>query len=156
MDIVKINFINAFPQFVTKLNASQKGSWGKMNAQQMVEHMSYVFAASYGKVPISLVTPAEFLPKAKEFLLSDKEFRENTKGPIDLVPEEPQTPKHCNMHASIDELKNEIDCFFEHYKQNPNTTCIHPVFGELNFNEWITAHYKHVLHHSKQFGYTSI
>jgi len=31
-------------------------------------------------------------------------------------------------------------------------TTLHPVFGELNFEEWILLHYKHVTHHLKQFG----
>lgn len=27
-----------------------------------------------------------------------------------------------------------------------------PVLGDLNFEEWIMLHYKHVMHHAKQFG----
>ena len=48
-----------------------------MNGQQMVEHLGIYFAASAGKVKTTL-PPGRILPKAKAFLWSDKEFRENT------------------------------------------------------------------------------
>ncbi|TXH28993.1 MAG: DUF1569 domain-containing protein, partial [Cyclobacteriaceae bacterium] len=34
----------------------------------------------------------------------------------------------------------------------PAKKTTHPVFGALNFDEWILLHYKHVTHHSRQFG----
>ena len=64
------------------LPADKMGSWGKMNAQQMVEHSAGFFDISAGKGKVELVTPEEHLPKFMEFLLSDKQFRENTKAPV--------------------------------------------------------------------------
>ena len=29
---------------------------------------------------------------------------------------------------------------------------LHPVFGELNFEEWALLHYKHVTHPLRRFG----
>ena len=73
----KINFLeNDFPEFLQTLDANAQGKWGVMNAQQMVEHMSYSLRDANGKSPKRIVTPLEHLPKYKEFAMSDKPFRE--------------------------------------------------------------------------------
>ena len=46
--------------------------WGKMNAQQMLEHLQGFFEVSTEKKIYPLVTPEEQLPLFKEFLYSDK------------------------------------------------------------------------------------
>ncbi len=134
------------------LQPAAAGNWGKMNGQQMVEHLAFIFAASSGKVKTVLAIPEEFLPKAKAFLWSDKEFRENTKAPAGLIPEEPQPLKHTSMQQAIDELKEEVNFFVDFFTANPGSTTMHPAFGELNFEEWVQIQYKHVVHHLKQFG----
>ena len=58
-----------------------------MNAQQMVEHVAGFFKVSTNQLKFPLVTPEEHFQSLKNFLLSDKEFRENTKAPV--LPEEP-------------------------------------------------------------------
>ena len=120
MDTQKLQFVTkgCLPLF-KNITADATGNWGIMNAQQMVEHVAVFFDVSTEKIKFPLVTPVEHLPKYKEFLLSDKEFRENTKAPITVIGEK---------------------------------KTLHPVFGELNFEEWVLLHYKHVGHHLKQFG----
>lgn len=145
-------FTEDFAALVATLDAPATGKWGKMNAQQMAEHVANVFAASCGKINLTIQTPPEYLAKAKAFLLSDKEFRENTKAPASFVPEEPQPAKHSSMNSSVEMLQAEINNFITYFQQNPKATTIHPAFGELNFDEWVLAHYKHTLHHAKQFG----
>ena len=39
-----------------------------------------------------------------------------------------------------------------YFKNNPAAKTSHPVFGDLDFEEWVLLHYKHVTHHLKQFG----
>lgn len=124
--------------------------WGKMNAQQMVEHVADFFKVSTQKISFPLVTPSEYLFKAREFLLSDKAFRENTKAPV--LPEEPFPVKQASLEIAIAELTKEVEAFFTFFQNNPTKTTLHPVFGELNFEEWILLHHKHVTHHFKQFG----
>jgi hypothetical protein len=152
MDRNKLNFIqHELTVLLNNLPAGKAGNWGKMNAQQMVEHLSVFFKVATKKIRFPMVTPVESLPKYKEFLLSDKEFRENTKAPV--LPDEPFALRHPSMQNAIKELQGEIDdfiLFFENAK--PGTTTQHPVFGDLNFEEWVLLHYKHVIHHTKQFG----
>lgn len=145
-DFVKNDFIF----LVKKLKGDEKGRWGKMNAQQMIEHVSAFFKVSTQKIHFPLTTPVEHLPKYKEFLLSEKEFRENTKAPV--LPEEPLPLHYSNLQEAKDQLKKSVDDFFEFFKDDPSKTTLHPVFGQLNFNEWVQLHHKHITHHLKQFG----
>ncbi len=152
MDTDKLNFISTgFLPRLRNLPADAKGKWGKMNGQQMIEHVSGFFKVSTEKIKFPLVTPVEHLPKYKEFLFSDKEFRENTKAPGNVVPDEPVHVRKASMTEALEELQNEIDHFIQFFTNNPGAKTTHPVFGELDFDEWVLLHYKHVTHHLKQF-----
>ena len=73
----KLSFLsNLFVPLLNNLQADAVGKWGKMSGQQMVEHVAGFFRVSTGKIVFPLVTPVEHLPKFKEFLYSEKEFRE--------------------------------------------------------------------------------
>ena len=131
------------------LKGNETGRWGKMSAQQMVEHLSAFFQVATGKIHFPLTTPAEHLPKYKEFLMSDKEFRENTKAPV--LPEEPLPLKFATMNDAIEDLRKSVNDFFNYFVNGTSKTTLHPAFGELNFDEWVQLHHKHVVHHLKQF-----
>jgi len=135
---------------IQKLDFSGSPKWGKMNAQQMVEHVSAFFKISSGKLKFPLVTPREHLTKFKEFLMSEKEFRENTKAPV--LPEEPLPLQFETIQEAINDLEQQVNAFFGYFAGNPGKKTLHPAFGELNFEEWIQLHHKHVKHHLKQFG----
>lgn len=86
MDQGKAYFIKEeFTSLLNGLTPDAKAQWGKMKAQQMVEYVTGFFLVSIEKLHFPLVTPAEHLPQFKEFLLSDKQFRENTKAPVHLL-----------------------------------------------------------------------
>ena len=151
MNQEKFDFISVdFIPLLNALQADAAGKWGKMNGQQMVEHVAGFFKVSTGKIKFPLVTPVEHLPKYKEFLNSDKEFRENTKAPV--LPEDPLPVRFATMTESTNELEKEIKEFVDLFSNNDRVKTMHPVFGELNFDEWVLLHYKHVTHHLRQFG----
>ena len=153
MDAEKFDFIkNQFVPLVKTLSADTAGNWGKMSGQQMVEHVAAFFNVSAEKIIFPLVTPEEHLPKFKEFLLSDKQFRENTKAPTSIIGEEAQPLRYAAMNEAIAKLEEAINNFILYFRDNPAKKTTHPVFGALNFEEWILLHYKHVTHHSRQFG----
>lgn len=149
----KLNFLlkEVIPLLVN-LKADDDGVWGKMNGQQMVEHVAAFFQVSTGKLQFPLITPAEQLPKYKAFLLSDKTFRENTKAPVEVVPEDPLPIHHASQKEAIEALEKEINYFVKFFKENPTVKTLHPSFGELDFEEWVILHHKHITHHLKQFG----
>jgi oxepin-CoA hydrolase/3-oxo-5,6-dehydrosuberyl-CoA semialdehyde dehydrogenase len=148
LDFIQHKFIN----LINKLPAEADGKWGKMNTQQMLEHVTGFFKVSSGKLHFALVTPEEHLPKFKEFLLSDKEFRENTKAPASVLGDEPLPLRCHNMEEAVAGLQKSIEEFIDYFKDDTSKTTLHPVFGQLNFEEWVLLHYKHVMHHGKQFG----
>jgi len=153
MNQQKTDFLkNQLLPLLKNLPADAKGKWGKMNGQQMVEHISGFFALSYEKIKIPLVTPVEHLPKYKEFLMSEKEFRENTKAPGGVLPDEPTPLRNASMEGAINILEKSVHYFFTYFSENPEKKTLHPVFGDLNFAEWVQLHHKHSIHHLKQFG----
>lgn len=132
-----------------------KGHWGKMSPQHMIEHLADFFDVSSGKLLFELVTPGEQLPKYKEFLLSDKQFRENTKAPLSVIGDDPQPLRNASVEDAAQVLQKSVDGFFIYFENNPEAKTVHPVFGPLNFDEWVLLHFKHVAHHLRQFGLKS-
>jgi hypothetical protein len=149
----KLAFIkNDFFSLLSNISADTKANWGKMNAQQMIEHVAAFFNVSTEKIKFDLVTPEEHLPKFKEFLLSEKQFRENTKAPATVLGEEPLPLRYGSYEEALKKLHESVDHFETFFKDDPERKTIHPVFGPLNFEEWVLLHYKHVTHHLRQFG----
>ena len=134
------------------LPADAVGKWDKMNSRKMVEKVTTLLNETTEKIKFDMVTHEEHLPKYKEFLLSDKEFRENTKAPAGVIGEEPLPLRYANMEEALGKLTEAIADFENYFKADPDKKTLHPVFGELNFEEWVLLHYKHVTHHLKQFG----
>lgn len=153
MDEQKLAFIKAdFFSLLGDIRTDTQAKWGKMNAQQMVEHVEAFFNVSTEKITFDLVTPEEHLPKFKEFLLSDKQFRENTKAPANVIGEEPLPLRYNSYEEAVAKLHQAVDHFEAYFKNDPGKKTLHPVFGSLNFEEWVLLHYKHVTHHLRQFG----
>lgn len=126
--------------------------WGVMNPQEMTEHLDDFYQISLQKIPTTLITPQEDLPKYLEFLYSDKSFKENTKAPASLLGEKPLPLRQASLEAAIANLQQTTELFL-HFFENANAQkTLHPVFGMLNFEEWVRLHYKHVTHHFRQFG----
>jgi hypothetical protein len=134
---------------IKKLTPDAPPKWGAMNAQQMIEHLTHFYNVSIEGAPAKLYTPEEHLPKYMEFLMSEKEFRENTKAPLELLGDEPLPLKSGSLSEAIQKLKDTVAGFVKFFEEDRKT--LHPVFGRLNYEEWIRLHYKHVVHHLKQF-----
>lgn len=125
--------------------------WGKMNVQQMIEHMAeYIGMGRGNSRHTTIVTQAEHLEKYQQFLRSDKEFRENT--PNVLMPDTPAPTKHESLEHALGQLKDEIDLLFKTFEDHPDKKVLNPIFGELDYEMTIQLLYKHAWHHLKQFG----
>lgn len=147
----KLHFLQEdFPLLLSKLAADARGNWGVMNGQQMVEHFIEVVLVAAGKIPLQLFTPADRLPKMREFLFSDAPFRENTKNP--LMKDEPASARLPDMPTAISELNRAMQSFLKTYEKDPAKEVINPFFGPLNFEQQVHFLHKHALHHLRQFG----
>jgi hypothetical protein len=133
------------------LPTETKAAWGKMTVQQMIEHFAdYMRIASGKAAHAEILTPPEQLDKMRNFLESEKPFRENTKNP--LMPEVPAPVRNPSKVDAIKELKEEIDFFFTVFEKNNLQVTRNPFFGDLNYEQNIQLLYKHAVHHLKQFG----
>lgn len=133
-----------------KLSGIEKGNWGVLSAQGMVEHMSEAFAQASMKIVHALHTPPEQVERMKSFALSDKEFKPNTKNA--LMSDEAAPLRNKDMLTAINELEDEIKEFIGFYEHKPEQKVTNPFFGDLNYEEWVHLLHKHAIHHLKQFN----
>lgn len=154
MNAGKAEFLkNRFIPLLKQVPSDTLPQWGKMTLQQMIEHFSDNVRISSGKtVYTDFVFPPEQLQRAREFMLSDKPFKENTVNP--LMPETPAPVKNVSTEEAINELQQEIDFFFSVFEKNNLQVTRSPFFGDLNYEQNIHLLYKHALHHLRQFGVT--
>ena len=139
-------------EIMSELKETSPAKWGCMNARQMTEHLADFFDVSYEKIIFPLSVPEEHLPKYKAFLWSDKEFRENTKAPANVLGDEPLPLRQESLTAAKENLHLSVEKFVQWFSNDTSKMSMHPAFGALNFEEWVLLHHKHVRHHFKQFG----
>ena len=153
MSIEKENFLRTkLVAYLQRLNPATLPRWGKMNVQQMIEHYAgdAVRNAS-GRLKFDhIMTPPGNLERMREFMMSNKPFKENTKNP--LMGEEPAPLRYKTVQAAIGALQQELIYFFEAFEKNPELVIRNPFFGDLNFEQNVQLLYKHALHHLRQFG----
>lgn len=141
---------NKFIPLLTTIAPGTQPRWGKMNLHQMIEHMSYSLRQANGREEYVIVTPEEHLERMRAFLESEKPFRENT--PNKLLPDDPEPPKTANIALALEELKGEIEHFFDVFRAHPDKKITNPFFGVLNYEQWVQLLHKHAWHHLRQFG----
>ena len=153
MNFEKENFLRTkLVPYFQRLDPVTPPRWGKMNVQQMIEHCANdVIRSASGRLKIdTIITLPENLQRMRDFLLSDKPFKENVKNP--LLAEEPRTLQYKTVQAAIGALQQELIYFFEIFEKNPSLLTRNPFFGDLNFDQNVQLLYKHSLHHLRQFG----
>jgi len=148
-EFLKFRFIPLLKQ----IRSDTTPQWGKMTLQQMVEHFSESVRIASGKTAhIDFVFPPDQLQKNREFVLSEKPFRENTPNP--LMPEVPAPVVNVSTEEAMSELDKEIKFFFTVFEKNNLQVTRNPFFGDLNFEQNVHLLHKHALHHLRQFGVT--
>lgn len=153
MSLEKENFLRTkLVPYLQQLDPATPPRWGKMSVQQMIEHYGGdAVRNANGQLKIDkILTPPEKLEAMREFMMSEKPFKENTKNP--LMGEEPAPLRYKTIQAAIGALQQQLIYFFEAYTKNPGMTIINPFFGELNFEQNVQLLYKHAMHHLRQFG----
>lgn len=153
MSIEKENFLRTrLVPLLQQLPPETPARWGKMNVQQMIEHLGgdAIRNASGRLVFEKILTAPEQLARMRAFMMSEKPFKENTGNP--LMGNEPVVPRYKTVQGAIGALQQELIYFFEAFEKNPLLITRNPFFGDLNFDENVQLLYKHSLHHLKQFG----
>jgi hypothetical protein len=142
-----------FIPLLRQIPSDTSPQWGKMTLQQMIEHFSESVRIASGKTVYNdFVFPPEQLQKVREFMLSEKPFRENTVNP--LMPEVPAPVINGSVEEAINELQKETKYFFSVFEEDNLQVTRSPFFGDLNYEENIHLLHKHAMHHLRQFGVT--
>jgi hypothetical protein len=153
MSFEKENFLRTkLIRYLQQLDPATSPRWGKMSVQQMVEHFSGdAVRNANGRLKFDTIfTPPEKLQHMREFMMSDKPFKENTKNP--LLGEEPVALRYKTVQAAIGALQQELIYFFEAFEKDHQFVTRNPLFGDLTFEQSVQLLYKHALHHLRQFG----
>ena len=153
MSIEKENFLRTrLVPMLQQLPADTPSRWGKMNVQQMIEHLAGdAFRTASGRLVFEkILTAPEQLARMRAFMMSEKPFKENTANP--LLGVDPIPLRYKTVQGALGALQQELIHFFETFEKNPLLITRNPFFGDLNFDENVQLLYKHALHHLKQFG----
>jgi hypothetical protein len=153
MSLEKENFLRTrLVPYLQRLDPATPPKWGKMNVQQMIEHYAGdAVRNANGKLKAeTIITPPDQLERFREFMMSERPFRENTVNP--LMGTDPQPTHFKTIQAAIGALQQELIYFFEVYEKDPMMVIRNPFFGDLNFEQNVQLLYKHALHHLRQFG----
>lgn len=153
MSFEKENFLRTkLVRHLQQLDPATPPRWGRMDVQQMIEHYAGdAIRNANGHLKIDqIVTPPDKLQRVRDFMMSDKPFRENTNNP--LLSPEPRPHRYKTVQGAIGALQQELIYFFEVFEKNPSLITRNPIFGDLNFEQNVQLLYKHALHHLRQFG----
>jgi hypothetical protein len=123
--------------------------WGRMNAQNMIEHLVEAVEYTNGKRVADLRFPPDKASRQRQLLVHSDFVIPN--GVTSYLPDATKTKRFNDLATAIFELNNELDAFEDFFKTE-GMTATHFEFGPMNYKEWIIWHGKHFTHHFKQFG----
>ena len=139
-----------FFERISTVEPDRTPAWGKMNLQQMIEHLSDSVRMANGVSPhAEILTPADRLQAVRDFLYSEKEFRPETRNA--LMGDVPPPVRQASLDLSMQELREELDRFVRRFDAEASHTERNPFFGDLDAEGWQRLFYKHFMHHLKQF-----
>ena len=114
MSIEKENFLRTrLVSYLQQLDPSSPSQWGKMNVQQMIEHLACdALPNANGRLKFdNIMTAPDHLIKMREFLMSEKPFKENTNNPS--MCKKPSPLRYKTVQPAIGKLQQELITFFE-------------------------------------------
>lgn len=134
---------------LSAIQAETPALWGRMNAQNMIEHLVEAVEYTNGKRVADLRFPPDKANRQRQLLVHSDFVIPN--GVTSYLPDATKTKRFNDLATAILELNNELDAF-EHFFKTEGITATHFEFGPMNYKEWIIWHGKHFTHHFKQFG----
>ena len=120
--------------------------WGKMNPQQMVEHLVDEVQWTNGKIQRICTNPEEEAEGGKQLMVYSDILMPRNFYAGDL----PCTFSYPCLQSALQQLAVELDDF-DQYFRIPGAKATHPLFGPLNYMEWLIWQNKHFSHHLRQF-----
>lgn len=135
------------------LHDDTRPGWGRMSAQQMVEHLLWAFEISTGRAQAECVFPEAQRERLKAFLYDSRPTTREFQNPVLAAGLPPL--RHAGVAGATAALRFAADRFLRQAAATPTAMQAHPVFGPIGPDEWARAHFKHCYHHLLQFGLIS-
>jgi oxepin-CoA hydrolase / 3-oxo-5,6-dehydrosuberyl-CoA semialdehyde dehydrogenase len=135
---------------VVVLHENAQPRWGKMAAQQMVEHLAWAFELSTGRAQTTCSIPEAQRDRLKAFLYDNRPTPREFMNPA-LAAGLPSL-RHENLDVARAALRDEVEHFLEQSVSAPGACQMHPLFGPIGAEEWTRVHFKHAYHHLLQFA----
>lgn len=135
------------------LTENTKSNWGKMTAQQMLEHLETTLLYSIGEPEAEkCFTPEEHLEKYQNSLYNHRKMPKDFSAPF--LPEDGTLPelKYKNLEQAKEKFLENLQKYQIYYRENPEAEHMHFVFGKLNKEMMELMHRKHFTHHFEQFN----
>ena len=133
-----------------QLQSTSKANWGRMDAQQMIEHLILVVEISNGTLDVEVLTPEKYIEKSQAFLMSNEVLPKNFVAKF--IPKDPVAHRYEDLQSAIRAFCISITLYHSYWDGKEESTRNHPVFGKLNKVMWDQVHNKHISHHLLQFG----
>jgi len=138
------------PDALSGLREDAAPRWGKMTAQQMVEHLLWACELSTGRAKTDCPIPEAQREKIRAFLYDTRPTPREFANPVLAAGLPPL--RFRSLAEATAALAAETDRFFAQAGSAPDVRHMHPVFGLIGIEKWARAHFKHVYHHLLQFG----
>ena len=139
-----------FPDAIAELEESSQPHWGKMSAQEMVEHLIWAIELSTGQKNVECPTPEGIRQKTKTFLYDNRPTPREFMNPL-LAGGLPAL-RHASLADAMAALRVQVGYFNDYLLSLPDAVNTHPILGPINTQEWDRVHFKHFCHHLLQFG----
>lgn len=134
-------------EILKPLRADTQPLWGRMTAQQMIEHLIENVRYTNGGLEPTCDFPADEALRRKQLAIArDGDIPKNLK-----LGDLPDTLEYPDLLSAVDQLMIELARFDRHF-ETPGREEIHGGFGPMNHAEWVWWHNKHFTHHFRQFG----
>jgi Protein of unknown function (DUF1569) len=137
-------------QSLNHLQSDQKPLWGKMTPQHMVEHLYKTVQASINEITLNVFTEERKIPILKKLFFGARPLPKEFMNPA-IGPDRSKL-EFKDLNGAIVELENVVQRYDQFFTANPTIKTVHPIFGNLNKEEWDIFHQKHFKHHLSQFG----
>lgn len=145
--------LKEYKKLLNGLTEKSEPKWGKMTAQQMIEHLDATLLYSIGEPEVEkCFTPEEHLEKYQDSLYNHRKMPKDFPAPF--LPEDGSLPelKYKNLEQAKEMFLENLQKYQIYYRENPKAEHLHFVFGKLNKEMMELMHRKHFTHHFEQFG----
>ena len=132
---------------VQRLTPESSAQWGRMNAPQMVAHLTDAIRMASGELPTAPKNmPLLRYPPMKQLVLYCLPFPKGAPTAPELLARKPGSGRWRSASFATSSTSS---CAAGPL---PRSRGRHPVFGRLSGKAWGTLVYRHMDHHLKQFG----